>query len=90
MISWKYELSKVDIFNWLRMVLIIYSPVLLMFFDQIEKNVFDFKILYVLWVSITIDLIRRYIKDYKESVIKSIDKTDITEIAEYFNIQEKK
>jgi hypothetical protein len=47
-----------------RTAMIIYSPVILLFLDQIQSWNFDIKILYALGVSVTIDVIRRFLKDY--------------------------
>lgn len=62
--SKKYELNKEDWKRILRQIAIIYSPVFLLFLDQIQKWEFDLKILYALWITITIDIIRRFVTDY--------------------------
>jgi len=63
-LSKKYELNKWDIIRWMRTASVIYTPVLLLFITQIENNELDFKVLYALWVSISFDLIRRYLTNY--------------------------
>lgn len=62
--SKKYELSKEDVKKILRTTAIIYTPVLLLFLDQIQNWQFDIKILYALAVSVTIDTVRRFLNDY--------------------------
>lgn len=62
--SKKYELNKEDWKRILRQIAIIYSPVFLLFLDQIQKWEFDLKILYALGITITIDIIRRFVTDY--------------------------
>ena len=46
-------------------VLVIYSPVFLLFLDQIQAWEFDYKILIALAISTTFDIIRRYIRELK-------------------------
>jgi hypothetical protein len=48
----------------MRNIAIIYSPVVLLFLDQIQNWNFDYKILIALAISTTIDTIRRFLKDY--------------------------
>jgi hypothetical protein len=62
--SEKFTLSKEDLKKVIRTAMIIYTPVILLFLDQIQKWDFDIKILYALGVSVTIDVIRRFLKDY--------------------------
>jgi len=62
--SKSFQLNKEDYKRILRTIITIYSPVILLFLDQIQKGVFDYKILYVLAVSVSIDVIRRYLKNY--------------------------
>ena len=62
--SEKFALSKEDLKKVVRTAMIIYSPVILLFLDQIQSWNFDIKILYALGVSVTIDVIRRFLKDY--------------------------
>ena len=64
MTSEKYKLDKQDLKAIKKQIIIIYTPVILLFLDQIEKWQFDIKILWALALSITIDLIRRFLKDY--------------------------
>ena len=65
--SKKFELSKTDLEKVVRNIAIIYSPVILLFLDQIQSWEFDVKILYALAISTTIDITRRYLKDYTKS-----------------------
>ena len=65
--SKKFELSKTDLEKVVRNIAIIYSPVILLFLDQIQSWEFDVKILYALAISTTIDIVRRYLKDYTKS-----------------------
>lgn len=64
--SKKYCLSMTDIKKIARNIAILYSPVILIFFEQIQHWVFDEKILYALFLSTTIDIVRRYATDYTE------------------------
>ena len=64
MTSEKYKLDKQDLKAIKKQIIIIYTPVILLFLDQIEKWQFDLKILWALGLSITIDIIRRFLKDY--------------------------
>ncbi len=66
-LSKKFELSKTDVEKVVRNIAIIYSPVILLFLDQIQSWQFDIKILYALAISTTIDIVRRYLKDYTKS-----------------------
>jgi len=59
-----YSLSKTDLKKVLRQIVIIYSPVILLFLNQIKDWHFDMKIIYALILSTTIDIARRYITDY--------------------------
>lgn len=62
--STKYKLNTEDLRRILRNVAIVYSPVILLFFDQIQKWTFDMTILYALFVSTSIDIARRFLNDY--------------------------
>ena len=62
--SKKFELDFEDFKKILRQIAIIYSPVILLSLDQISNWAFDYKILIALAVSTTIDMVRRYLKDY--------------------------
>lgn len=46
-----------------RTTLIWYTPVVLLFLDQIQKGQFDSKILYALAISTTVDVVRRYLAE---------------------------
>jgi len=62
--SKKYSLNKQDLKKVIRQIIIIYSPVLLLFLNQIQDWHFDMKIVYALIISTSIDVLRRYLKDY--------------------------
>lgn len=62
--SKRWRLNREDCKRILRNVLIIYSPVILLFLDQIQSGAFNYTILIALGVSITIDAIRRFVTDY--------------------------
>lgn len=62
--SKRFELSKEDKNKIVRNIAIIYSPVVLLFLDQIQNWNFDYTILIALAISTTIDTIRRFLKDY--------------------------
>ena len=63
--SKKYTLNKEDYKRIVRQIVIIYSPVILLFLDQIQKWQFDYKILIALAVSTTFDIVRRFIRELK-------------------------
>lgn len=62
--STKFKLDKQDLINISRQIVIIYSPVILLFLDQIQEWKFDYKIVVALIISTSIDILRRYLKDY--------------------------
>ena len=64
-LSKKNSLNLGDLKSILRNVAIIYSPVFLMFLDQIQKWEFDEKILIALAISTTLDIARRFIRELK-------------------------
>lgn len=61
--SKKYELNWEDIKRLIRATLIMYAPVCLLFLNQIQNNTFDYKILWALIISTTIDIFRRLLQD---------------------------
>lgn len=61
--SGKYSLNVTDVKKAVRTAAIWYSPVILLFLDQIQKGQFDSKILYALAISTTVDVVRRYLAD---------------------------
>lgn len=65
--SQKYQLNKDDLTKVLRQIAIIYWPVLILFLDQIETWEFDYKVILALTISITIDICRRFLKDYTQN-----------------------
>lgn len=64
--SGKFQLDKESIKRLLQKVFIFYTPVILVLLDQIQKGNFDYKILYAMGLSMTIDLIRRFLTDYSK------------------------
>lgn len=67
MVSKRLELNKSDVQKILRNAAIIYWPVMLLFLDQIQNGELDYKILVALAISVTIDTMRRYFKDYTKA-----------------------
>lgn len=65
--SKQFELNLLDLKKWLRTAIIIYAPVLLIALNQLQEWKFDINILYWATVSITIDLIRRYLTNYSKT-----------------------
>lgn len=59
-------LSLLDFKKWIRTAIIIYAPVLLITLNQLQEWKFDINILYWATISITIDLIRRYLTNYSK------------------------
>ncbi|MCT4616815.1 MAG: hypothetical protein N4A38_01235 [Candidatus Gracilibacteria bacterium] len=68
MTSQKFSLNKKDFEELFKQVMIIYSPVLLLFLQQIEKGEFDIKIIFALIISTTIDIARRFITDFTKKI----------------------
>jgi len=62
--SKRFQLSVEDLSRVLRNIIIIYSPVLFMFLDQIQAGEFDWKILIALGISVSVDTVRRWLTDY--------------------------
>lgn len=62
--SKKYCIDIIDMQKWLRNALIIYTPVFLLALNQLQNWNFDIKIIYASIISITIDLVRRFLNDY--------------------------
>ena len=62
-----FELNKDDFNSILRDILVIYSPVFILFFEQIKEWNFDEKILAALFLSTTIDIVRKFIKNNLEN-----------------------
>lgn len=63
--DWK-SLNKDDFKEVWKQILIIYSPVLLLCLDQIEKWQFNLNVIWALAISLTIDVFRRFITDFVE------------------------
>ena len=64
MTSQKFCLNKKDFEEIFKQIIIIYSPVFFLFLDQIESWEFDIKIIFALFISITLDMVRRFLTDY--------------------------
>jgi len=62
--SKSFELWKEDYKRIARQITIIYTPVLLLFLQQLQTWNFDYKVLYALAISTTIDIVRRFLRDY--------------------------
>ena len=62
--SERFVFGKEDLMRVLRNIILIYTPVLFMFLDQIQAGTFDWKILIALGISISVDAIRRWLTDY--------------------------
>lgn len=75
MTSQKFSLDKTDIKEISKQVIIIYSPVFLLFLDQIESWEFDIKFIFALIISTTIDIARRFIKDYSDNIRENINES---------------
>lgn len=65
--SKRFELNKEDLKRIVRQMLIIYTPVVILFLDQIQYWGFDLKIIWALAISVTVDIFRRYIRDFGET-----------------------
>jgi len=88
--SKKYSLDKKDWGNIWKTILAIYSPVIIVFLDQIQEMVFDYKILVALAISVTVDIIRRFIADNRKNILATIKTIDKKEFWEYIRKEEKK
>lgn len=66
MTSKALKLDGKDWFKIFRNIWIVYSPVFILFLEQIQNGEFDMKILVALAISTTIDILRRYLNDYKD------------------------
>lgn len=64
-LSKKNSLNIGDLKSILRNVAIIYSPVFLLFLDQVQEWNFDEKILIALAISTSVDIFRRFIRELK-------------------------
>jgi len=64
--SKKFDINKEDVKKIIRQFAIIYWPVALLFLDQAEHGTFDYKVLVALFISLSIDVIRRWLKDYTQ------------------------
>ena len=60
----RFEFDKELLIRRTRTAVIIYTPVILLLLNQIEAGEFNINLLYASTISITIDLIRRWIKNY--------------------------
>ena len=64
--SKKYQLDINSIKRLLQKAVVFYTPILLVLLDQIQKGSVDYRVLYAMWLSLTIDLIRRFLTDYSK------------------------
>ena len=64
--SWKFEITKLDLQKWFRTAIIIYTPTLLLFLSQLQEWQLQWSLLYTSALSISIDLVRRFVTNYKE------------------------
>lgn len=64
--SKKYQLDINSIKRLLQKAVVFYTPILLVLLDQIQKNNIDYRVLYAMWLSLTIDLVRRFLTDYSK------------------------
>ena len=64
--SGKFQLDKDSIKRLLQKAVVFYTPILLVLLDQIQKWNIDYRILYAMALSMTIDLIRRFLTDYSK------------------------
>lgn len=62
--SKRFELNLDDLRWILRQIIILYTPVITLFLEQIASSQLDPKIIISLFMSTTIDIIRRFITDY--------------------------
>ena len=62
--STRGKLSAEDLKRILRNIVILYAPVLFLFLDQIQAGQFDWKIMYALAISVSVDALRRWLTDY--------------------------
>lgn len=60
--SFEFDLKIIK--SIIRQAIILYTPVILLFLDQIQKWTIDPKIIIALLIWTTIDIIRRYLTDY--------------------------
>jgi len=60
------SLNKEDYKRIATQILAIYSPVIILFLDQLQNWTFDYKILVALAVSTTFDIVRRYVREIKK------------------------
>lgn len=64
--SKSWELDYRNIKSILRQIIITYTPVILIFLDQIQNWTIDPKIIIALVISTTVDVLRRYLTDYSK------------------------
>lgn len=64
--SKSFEIDYTNIKSILRQIIITYTPVILIFLDQIQKWTIDPKIIIALVISTTVDVLRRYLTDYSK------------------------
>lgn len=62
--SESFEFDMTIIKSVIRQIIILYTPIILLSLDQIQSWTIDYKIILALFISTTIDIIRRYLADY--------------------------
>lgn len=62
--SESFEFDIKTIKSIIRQIIILYTPIILLSLDQIQSWTIDYKIILSLFISTTIDIIRRYLTDY--------------------------
>lgn len=67
--SEKMSLSRIDLNKIVRQSMIFYSPIILLFLNQIEAWEIDLKIIYAMFLSITVETLRRFLTDYTKNEI---------------------
>lgn len=62
--SKRFELDLDDLRSILRQIIILYTPVITLFLEQIASSQLEPKFIISLFLSTTVDIIRRFITDY--------------------------
>lgn len=64
--SWKYQFDITSFKKLARNSLIMFTPVILLFLDQIQAWTMDYKIIVATAMGIWIDAVRRFLTDYSK------------------------
>ena len=62
--STRWQLSWADVLKILRSMAIWYTPVVILFFDQLQELTFDWKTIGIMALGLSVDLLRRLWNDY--------------------------